>query len=97
MEQVRNIRLDHLAEAFSERRELMNALITDDTADKRVALEEMHRAEITSYRHAGTEFARVSGEEKIRVRTSKEKATTAAEPTEEEVVDGTDGVGGIEA
>lgn len=81
MEQARYTRLDALCEAISDTRAQMNQLRTDEAADERAALAEMRKPRagkpdgILTYRHAGVELARVPGEEKLRVRTTKANAT----------------------
>lgn len=75
MEQVRNAKLDRFCESIGEMREQMNTLRADESGELQGALREMHDRNVTAYRHAGVEMVRVPGEEKIRVRTSKEKAS----------------------
>jgi hypothetical protein len=82
MEQVRNVRLDRLCESLGDTRDQMNRLRQDEASDMQGCLTEMRAKGLTSYRHAGVELARVPGEEKLRVRTSKEKATAEVEEPE---------------
>jgi hypothetical protein len=66
MEQVRDVVLDRLCESIGDARD-------------QAALTRMRERKITTYQHAGVEMARVPGEEKLRVRTSKEKATASTD------------------
>jgi hypothetical protein len=87
MEQVRDVQLDRICESIGETRDTMNKLRSDEAGDERAALLRMRTRSLTSYRHAGVELARVPGEEKLRVRTSRTSATAetdeAGEPGEE--------------
>lgn len=85
MEDVRVRALDNVCEAIAETRGQINALQADERANEQRALSLMRQNSRTSYRHAGVELARVPGEEKLRVRTSKTNAT--AEVQEDDVVD----------
>ena len=82
MEQVRNIRLDRLCESIGEAREQMNRLRQEEKGDAQMALREMHDQRVEVYRHAGVELVRVPGEEKLRVRTTKEDASDITEDAE---------------
>jgi hypothetical protein len=57
----------------------MAELRADENGQKRTALQLMRKHDRTSWRHAGVELARVPGEEKLRVRKSKESATAEVE------------------
>lgn len=81
MEQVRHTKLDRLCEGISECREVMNDQRGIEGEKCRSALVYMHDNNVTTYRYAGIELARVPGEEKLRVRSSKEKATLETEDT----------------
>lgn len=95
MEQVRNVRLDRFCESIGEGREKMNVLRNEEKGDLQGALREMHDKRVTAYRHAGVELVRVPGsrrvfiacfgvgEEKLRVRTSKEGASDITETDDE--------------
>ena len=74
-EQVRHSRLDRLCEGIAEVRTEMNEQRTIEGEKCRAALVYMHDAKVTTYRFAGVELVRVPGEEKLRVRTTKESAT----------------------
>lgn len=87
MEQVRSVRLDRFCESIGEGREEMNRLRGEEKGDMQGALREMHDKSITAYRHAGVELVRVPGEEKLRVRTTKEKASEMTEPDDEPTLD----------
>jgi hypothetical protein len=86
LEQVRNIKLDRLCESIGDGREVINKQRTEEKADLRNALREMHDRNVTVYRHAGVELVRIPGEEKLRVRTSKEDATDITPETPSDVV-----------
>ncbi len=75
LEQVRNTALDRICASIGDTRETINKCRSDEKDDQRMALREMHDKGVTSYRHAGVELVRIPGEEKLRVRTSKEDAT----------------------
>ena len=79
MEQVRHVKLDRLCEGISECRAEMNEQRTLEGEKCRSALVYMHDNTITTYRYAGVELVRVPGEEKLRVRTTKEAATLETE------------------
>jgi hypothetical protein len=87
MEQVRNVRLDHLCEAIAEHRGALNEAKANEQGDIQASLAEMQRKGVTVYRHAGVELARVPGAEKLRVRLTKEEGDADAgdfEPSEDE-------------
>lgn len=83
MEQVIHTRLNELCEHISETRGQVNQLRGEDNDLCRHALAYMHDHKVRTYRFAGVELARVPGEEKLRVRTSSEAATTEVEPTDD--------------
>ncbi len=72
MERVRNRKLDNLCEAIGEERRRMNAAKLDEQASIQASLQVMQRENISIYKHAGVELARVPGAEKLRVRLTKE-------------------------
>jgi hypothetical protein len=95
MEDVRIRALDECAASIAEIRESMNELRTQEGDYLKNALKLMRKHDRTTWRAAGVELVRVAGEEKLRVRTSKEKATAEVEEDEadervevSEVVDG---------
>jgi hypothetical protein len=102
MEEVRYRDLDNTCNSIAETREEINTLRADETAFEQTALRQMRTHGITSYRHAGVELVRVPGEEKLRVRTARERTATAEteEPDDKgdtgdlEPMDGLAGVGG---
>lgn len=57
----------------------MAELRADEAGHKRTALNLMRKHDRTTWRHAGVELARVPGEEKLRIRKSKENATAEVE------------------
>jgi len=84
MAAVRNARLDNICEAVSGYRGKRNAILADEKSDLSAALTIMREKKMHSYRHAGVELARVSGEEKLRVRTTDSEATAAVMDEEDE-------------
>lgn len=96
MEQVRNKRLDNLCEALGEVREQMAQQRADESGSMQAALAEMRAKNLTTYRHAGVELARVPGEEKLRVRTSKAQATAEVDEEPEAAAEVGDDVLGTE-
>jgi len=72
-ERVRSAALDRLCESIGEHRDTMNAAKADERADISAALQVMQKRNITVYRHARVELARVPGAEKLRVRMTKEE------------------------
>lgn len=90
-EQLRNKRLDQLCESIGDGRETKNKLIVEEKADLQAALREMHDRNINAYRHAGVELYRIGGEEKLRVRLTKEDAS---DMTPSDAGDGEDSTGG---
>ncbi len=82
MEDLRIKVLDDVCRSIAEVREAKNALRATEGDHLIAALKAMRKHEKTTWRHAGVELVRVPGEEKLRVRTSKEPATaeTAEEP-----------------
>lgn len=84
MEGVVHARLNELCEHISETRAQVNQLRGEDNDLCRNALTYMHDNKVRTYRFAGVELARVPGEEKLRVRTSKETATTEDEASDAE-------------
>jgi hypothetical protein len=91
MEQVRDVVLDNACEAIGEIRDSMAEGRKDEAGHKQTALRRMHDKGLHTYRHAKVELARVEGEEKLRVRTTKETATATAEgPSDAEADDARD-------
>jgi hypothetical protein len=88
MEETRIVALDHAAESIAEVRSNMNRLRAEEAADMQQALRLMRQHGRTAYRHAGVELVRVPGEEKLRVRTSRDAATAESEPDEPGLEDG---------
>jgi len=73
--------LDDIAASISEVRASMNDLRTTEAGYMQNALNLMRQHDKTAWRAHGVELVRVPGEEKLRVRTSKDQAT--AETVEE--------------
>lgn len=78
MEQVRIAKLDNLCEAIAETRADMNELRTTEAGNEQAALRVMQQHDVSAYRHSGVELLRVPGDEKLRVRTSKDNANSDA-------------------
>jgi len=89
--------LDDVAATIGDLRDQMNALRTDEGEQLNIALKLMRKHERTTWKHAGVELVRVPGEEKLRVRTSKEKATAEVEEEGVEVETGSDDGAGAQA
>jgi len=87
IEGVRIKPLDDVAATIGDLRDQMNALRTDEAEQLKVALELMREHKRTTWNHAGVELVRVPGVEKLRVRTSKDKATAEVDEEDEERVD----------
>ena len=79
LEDVRIAPLDDICVSISETREQINNLRKEEADLEKVALKRMRAHDRTSWRHSGVELIRVPGEEKLRVRTSKESATAEVE------------------
>lgn len=80
--------LDKLCEQISDTRAAVNRLRGDETDLERHAHKEMQAHQVMNYSAAGVELSRVPGDEKLRVRTSKETSTTQADV--DEMADGGD-------
>lgn len=82
LEEVRNKVLDDCCANVADIRHSMADLRADEAGYLQTAHREMRDKKLQTHRGSGVEFVRVPGEEKLRVRTSKESATaeTAAEP-----------------
>lgn len=87
MEDVRIRALDDVATSIAETREQMNTLRGEESDHLRNALKLMRKHQRTTWRAAGVELARVPGEEKLRVRTTKQAATAEVEDEEGEHVE----------
>ncbi|MDH4290513.1 MAG: hypothetical protein OEV65_17375 [Aquincola sp.] len=102
MEQVRNIRLDNICTSIAETRADQNRLRGEEAGLEQMALRVMREDRrkdpkgIFSYRHAGVELVRLVGDEKLRVRTSRDNATAEVQDDETEPELGTgQGVEGL--
>lgn len=62
----------------------MNDLREEEAGLEQTALTLMRRHDRTAYRHAGVELVRVPGEEKLRVRTARERTATAETPEDKD-------------
>lgn len=83
MQQVRNVRLDHICESIGEARTQMNDAKQEEGGLIQTALQVMQNGKVTVYRHGGVELARVPGAEKLRVRLTKEQGDADAGDLEE--------------
>ncbi|HLX21654.1 MAG TPA: hypothetical protein VKR23_16025 [Gaiellaceae bacterium] len=85
MENARIRGLDDICTSIAETREQMNGLRAEETGLESNALKLMRKHQKTSWRHAGVELVRVPGEEKLRVRTARERTATAESEEEPDV------------
>jgi hypothetical protein len=83
MEEVRVKALDNICVSIAETRESINDLKAEEVGLETNALALMRKNDRTSYRHSGVELFRVPGEEKLRVRTARERTATAESPEAE--------------
>jgi hypothetical protein len=72
MPRVRNARLDKLAEAIGECRDVTNTAAIDEKSYRAAALKEMQDKRISHWSHGGVDFIRVPGEDKLKVKTHKD-------------------------
>lgn len=79
MEDARIRALDDICNSIAENREQKNELRAEEADLLKTALPLMRQHGKQSWRHGGVELVRVPGEEVLRVRTSKEKATAETE------------------
>lgn len=79
MEQVRNARLDHLCADIGDARDQMNISRTLEKEAVAGALDVMHRGNLSIYKAAGVELARVPGSERLRVRLVKDQGSAEVE------------------
>ena len=79
MEDVRIKELDDVAADIADDRKQMNELRTQEGEDLNRALKLMKKHLKQTWRAHGVELVRVPGEEKLRVRTSREQATGEVE------------------
>lgn len=91
LEDTRIEALDDVATSIADIRAKMAELRELEGTDLRTALKLMRDHGRMTWRAAGVELARVPGEEKLRVRTSKESATAESEEDDgDETVEATD-------
>lgn len=89
MRQPRNQRLEMLCQSLDTQRTVINDAKRTEKSDKAAALQEMTRAGLLSFKHAGIELARIPGADSIRVHVVKDEgdmeaageATTPDEPS----------------
>ncbi len=91
MERIRSQKLDACCEAIGDIRDKANSLRSEEKDELQMALREMTTKGIQAYRHAGVELVRVPGEEKLRVRKSKEDATDST-VTDDQALEKVDGI-----
>lgn len=87
MPRVRNARLDKLAEAIGECRDTVNEKTLDEKGYRSAALKEMQDKNITHWSHAGVDFLRVPGEDKLKVKTHKDGGSETGSGDEDDEVD----------
>ena len=86
--------LEKVCQSIAETREALNDLKQEEAGYEQAALNLMRRNDRTSYQAHGVTLVRVPGEEKLQVKTTRERTATAqtpAEPEEAEAVDDVDG------
>ena len=94
MEDARISELDEVSGRVSDIRDAKNDLIAQENEQLQFALNLMRKHGKDSWRAHGVEFVRVPGEEKLRCRTTKEKATAEVEDEPiEDHLDPMDGLG----
>lgn len=81
-EEFRYKDLDRICQGIAETRAEMNRLRGEETDLELQALKTMRLHSSTAYQSAGVELVRVPGEEKLRVRTARERTATAEAPAE---------------
>lgn len=72
-ESVRSEKLDAICESIGDEREALNKARTEIDALTSAALDMMTKRNLTVYRHATIELARIPGADKLRVRVTKEE------------------------
>jgi hypothetical protein len=82
MEHMRIEALDDICASLAEIRADKNELIADENGKKNTAHGLMRKFKKFTWRAHGVELARVEGEEKLRVRTTKQSATAKVEPAD---------------
>lgn len=80
LEHLRIKPLDDICASISDTRAQQNDLRAEEAGLEQTALHLMRKHTKTAWRAHGVELVRVPGEEKLRVRTSREKATAETEP-----------------
>ena len=95
MEDARIQALDDVAGTMSDLREQINDLRTQEGETMTSALNLMRKHDKQSWRAHGVEFVRVPGEERLRVRTSKERATAEVMEADEPIEDKLDPMDGL--
>jgi hypothetical protein len=76
-ESVRSEKLDAICESIGDEREALNKARTEIDALTSAALDMMTKRNLTVYRHATIELARIPGADKLRVRVTKEEGDAA--------------------
>lgn len=90
MEQVRDVKLDNLCEAIGQVRATANEAKQEEAGLIASTLQRMVAKDVSVYRHAGVELARVPGAEKLRVRLTKETGDATGDDLEVGEGDGGD-------
>lgn len=87
MENVRAGALDNLCEGIGDCRDTMNVASVEEKKLIASALKQMQKRNLSVYRHARVELARVPGAEKLRVRVTKEEGDASVEAGAEQTGD----------
>lgn len=74
--------LSKVCQSIAETREAINDLKAEEAGYEQTALQLMRRNDRTTYQHAGVTLVRVPGEEKLQVKTTRERAATAEVPSD---------------
>lgn len=87
MDHLRIKELDDICESIAETREAINDAKREETDFERAAFKLMKKHKRTTWKSSGVELYVVPGEEKLRVKTSRAKATGEVDDEEAETVE----------
>lgn len=79
LDAVRSKPLDNICEGIGDCRDQMNAARTEEKRLLASALQTMQKKDLSAYRHARVELARIPGAERLRVHVTKEEGDAAVE------------------
>lgn len=82
MEDAAIVPLNKVCQSIAETREAINDLKAEEAGYEQTALSLMRRNDRTTYQHAGVTLVRVPGEEKLQVKTTRERSATAEAPSD---------------